>query len=506
MSHEIRTPLNAVLGLNHLLNDTELTKKQQEFVTTIQESGASLLAVINQVLDFSKIEAGKLELERQRFDLFAAVNAAASLVRDGASEKGLSLTIHVADEVPRFIIGDITRLQQVLINLLSNAVKFTATGSIRVRVGIVEPGNTTSDEYLRPGSGLVFSFEVADTGIGIPKDRVSELFEAFSQVDPSTTRRFGGTGLGLAISQQLVELMGGTISVDSEEGVGSVFRFTVAARVDPDQSVSESQELSGAGHDVGKKRPLRILVAEDNVVNQMVILNMLDHLGYRADVAANGVEAVVAVERQDYDVVLMDIQMPEMGGIEATRVIRSSFQPDRQPRIIAVTANALKGDREAFLKAGMDDYVSKPIQMDLLGAALLTVSGEDGPNTGSEGNLGLESRADQPGIDLLSLPSSLGPDPIKMLKRVGPHFLDATSLQLNSMAEALEKADLDTVASTAHSVKSGAGMIGGVRFAELASDLEVLAHRGKEDLVPAVLTQLTAEFEQVRSALEEVLD
>jgi CheY-like chemotaxis protein len=359
MSHEIRTPLNAVMGLNNLLLTSELTAEQRDFITTIQESGDNLLSIVNDILDFSKVEAGKLDLEHRRFDLFAAVESARNLVSDEAMPKGLTVEARFAEGLPQFVVGDVTRLRQVLVNLLNNAVKFTDVGSVGVEV--------------RAAGAHMLSFEIRDSGIGIPADRLKDLFEAFIQVDPSTTRRFGGTGLGLAISARLVKLMGGIMEVESELGRGSVFRFTVKAQADRNQRPQESAAHFEIDPNRCTRKPHRILVAEDNIINQKVVLNMLDYLGYRADVAANGREVIEAIERQRYDVVLMDVQMPEMGGVEATQLIRSRDLSQSQPWIIAVTANALKGDREMFLGAGMDDYLSKPLMMDPLIAALRAV-------------------------------------------------------------------------------------------------------------------------------------
>lgn len=496
MSHEIRTPLNAVIGMTSLLLNTGTTEEQNEFIETIRTSSDSLLVIINDILDFSKIEAGSLELEEQPFDLSRCIKESLDFVGTVAKEKELELIYLIDSSVPNFVVGDITRLRQILVNLLGNAVKFTNAGEIFVSV----------NQRPRPGDGIGLHFSVQDTGIGIPADRMDRLFRSFSQIDASTTREYGGTGLGLAISKKLSEMMGGTMWVESEEGIGTTFHFSISVQeaetnkeyevlhrrpalddkisliIDDNATnrriltlqaeswgmkpvaVSSGQEalvwlenntpdivitdmqmpnmdgvklsseirsrhassalpivmLTSVGckpeavkqlefsayltkpvqpsrlHDVlmdifekkwpakyvsfkperildntfSSRHPLNILLAEDNIVNQKVAERILEQLGYRIDIVANGIEAVEACKRQSYDVVFMDIQMPEMDGIEATASIRREVDPERQPHIIAMTANALVGDREKYLNAGMDDYVSKPIRIEELIAAL----------------------------------------------------------------------------------------------------------------------------------------
>jgi PAS domain S-box-containing protein len=400
MSHEIRTPMNGILGMTELLLETGLAETQRRFALTVHRSGTALLQIINDILDFSKIEAGKLEIESADFEPRATLDDVTELLAHRARAKGLALECRVDAQVPVCLRGDAMRLRQILVNLIGNAVKFTERGGIVVEVSCDDtdrhPGTGA------PGEACTLRFSVADTGIGIPLDGIDRLFQAFNQVDGSTTRRYGGTGLGLVICKQLVELMGGRIDVASEVGRGTTFSFTLPLAIGADipaaarsydsmllqarsayaQAASDAlvadapagpaPKLALVAADAAPAAGPRILLAEDNGVNQEVARAMLENLGCEIEIACDGREALARLGAAHFDAVLMDCQMPEMDGLEASRAIRAreSQAGARRIPIIALTANAMEGDRERCLQAGMDDYLAKPFKLAELKAVL----------------------------------------------------------------------------------------------------------------------------------------
>lgn len=365
MSHEIRTPLNGVIGMTELMLENVQSEQQRDGLETIRNSGNSLLVILNDILDFSKIESGKLELERVRFTLQRNLDEVVALFSGRAQTKGLRLTASIDPAVPPQIMGDVTRVRQILSNLVGNALKFTEHGEIAIQVTAPDlaPGGTISGP-------ITLRFSVRDTGVGISPEKQSLLFQPFSQADLSTSRKFGGTGLGLAICKRLAQLMGGDAWMESTIGVGSTFHFSIqtepaavptgkSAQPMPQPTPAPITKPDGASH------PLRLLLVEDNIVNQKVAIAMLKRNGYeQVDIAGDGVEGVAKAKATDYDVILMDWHMPEMNGLEATAAIRRELPADRQPWIIGLTANAMIGDREKCIHAGMNDYLSKPLRKD----------------------------------------------------------------------------------------------------------------------------------------------
>ncbi|HJT76418.1 MAG TPA: response regulator, partial [Gemmataceae bacterium] len=396
MSHEVRTPMNGILGMTDLALATDLTAEQREYLTLVKSSGDSLLAVIDDVLDLSKIEARKLRLEARAFGLRACLDDTLEALALRARQKGLGLTWRVTADVPDALVGDAGRLRQVLVNLVGNAVKFTERGAVvvEVRRATTDPTDSTDKKEQntreegpvaprRPGtadssaSSLSVSsvssvvellFTVRDTGIGIPADKRGAIFEAFVQADSSTTRRYGGTGLGLTIASHLVGLMDGRVWVESEVGRGSTFHFTARFTLAAPAAVPETAPAAPAA---APRHSLRVLLAEDNAINQTLAVRLLEKQGHHVVVAGNGREALAALGREAFDVVLMDVQMPEMDGLEATAAIRRGEEgTGRRVPIVALTAHAMKGDRERCLAAGMDGYLAKPVRPEELTRAL----------------------------------------------------------------------------------------------------------------------------------------
>jgi PAS domain S-box-containing protein len=484
ISHEIRTPLNAVIGMTSVLLGNELPAEHRDHVQTIRKSGEALLGLINEILDFSRLEAGRMPLEEHPFLLPERIGLAFELVAPEARRKGLSLSWKVDPGCPDVLVGDAARLQQVLLNLLCNAVKFTAAGEVVLTV----------DLDARNGEEAVLRFRVCDTGVGLPPDRIEELFSPFLQADASTSRRYGGSGLGLAISRRLVERMGGEISAEGVPGGGSIFTFTVRFRRGSEADLTSAALLSAepAGP-ADAPEPLRILLAEDNPLNQKVARLLLEKLGYSADLAANGLEVLAALERQDYDVVLMDVMMPELDGLEATRRIVARWPKERRPRIVALTASAMREDRERCLNAGMDEYLSKPIDLQAL-ADTLQRARRGGPRPLPE-----------PGAPSLPMIDELWRlDPQETIRLV-ESFLAHMDLQLASLRGAVEQGNAAAIERVAHSLRGAGATLGLSRLPDSLGDLLRLVKRGDVYRAGAVLMAVDQDAARERELLQNLI-